>query len=40
MSRLECFVVMPFGDELDPVFETVRDSTKRAVVKEHLQATD
>lgn len=36
MSRLECFVVMPFGDELDPVFETVRDSTKRAVPDQEI----
>ena len=36
MNALKCFVIMPFGDDFDPVFTTVREATADAVPGERI----
>ena len=36
MAKLKCFVVMPFRDEFDAVFETIRDAAANAVPGEEI----
>ncbi len=36
MAKLKCFVIMPFGDEFDPVFQTVRTAASNAMPDEEI----